>query len=341
MKYPCRRIYLYGLLLLTAVFLMGCSKETTSANPSFFDVIQTERSQVTGISVEYLGVTVPLEADSVDWILNSFESAAFVEQLEEDPFTESEYIMSIETADSSKVYPICWFNAKSFDENGKITGYADRRFDVKVDGSWYVFRQDAETYWNEDSMEIHYKKAAREAGIRYPERYKLEGFDGETNVCTSGSSGIGYPVTKATAQSIVQEADILILASFIDYEYVLTNSSDPERYNRMFKVQVEEVIKGEEIPETILIEPIEGTDAKILDGRRYVSYAYREAPDLKSDTLYLLSLSKNDMNGIYYMEDEVSATAVVQNGITYPRYNTEYHPFYKQNLEELLSTSSR
>lgn len=332
-----RRWHTIGLgvfLLLAAAIWTGCSETKETAGTTFYEVIQTEKSQVTGISVEYLGVTVSLQEDAVDRILSSFESAAFVEKLQEDPFTESEYVLIIETADSSCTYPICWFTGKALDENGKIAGYADRRFDVYADGSWYVFQQDSETYWNEDCMEIHFNRAAQKAGITIPTRYIMDGYDGEIQRIEDRYSN--DPVTSATAESIVQEADILILATFIDSEYHMTYSSHHQ--DRVSRVQVEEVLKGENIPATILVQG-EGTTVWEMksDGRRCVLYPDRENPDFKEDTLYLLCLCEADQTEVYRLYDSVQGSAVVQDGITYPRYNTEYHPFYRQNLEELLS----
>lgn len=94
--------------------------------------------------------------------------------------------------------------------------------------------------------------------------------------------------------------------------------------------------KGGEMPETIYIQPMLGTVARISDdGKKRVVYGERQLPDLKQDTLYLLCLDESDIEGVYYLGENYSDSAVVLDGITYPRYNTEYHPFYKQSLEEL------
>ena len=78
------------------------------------------------------------------------------------------------------------------------------------------------------------------------------------------------------------------------------------------------------------------------DGSLHVNETHTYDPPLEEGQRYLFCLvyeegwgTKDKPYGIYRIPFGVYGSAVIAEGKTYPRFNTEYHPFYGCTLEEL------
>lgn len=350
--FPLLLCILYAMAVSSAVFSQHDDRSGSNhpvEDIDFYDLIGLQRSDITGLSVQMLGTHVKLEMGFTEEILDSFELAACVEVLEEEPFTESECILSIESESRIESYAICWFNGLAFDENGKQNGYADRRFDVLIDGTWYVFRQDEETYWNEDKMVLAYKKSARLADIDIPVRYQRDGYDqellhygyGSLVYPDNGRWACRYDISRETAEEIIRRSKQVVLAECVGEVYVLwKNTESVKAYQKAFKMRTQETVKGNEFETLFYVETNSDTGKDhIWNGRREIWYPCWETPDFKRGETYLLCLYQDndalDSYELYGFSNEITDCAVVYDDVTYPRYNTEYHPFYKIKLDEI------
>ena len=78
------------------------------------------------------------------------------------------------------------------------------------------------------------------------------------------------------------------------------------------------------------------------EGGVAVQYTHTYDPMLETETEYLFCLDYEDgwgteeiPYGIYVVEAGVYGSAINCDGMLYPRFNTEYHPFFERTLDEL------
>lgn len=314
------------VLLLLLIYTLH-QFEPPVSSPNFYELTGLKREQIITTYAQHNDIKIPLDNDVQTRILDSLDLATPSEALTTEPFTPSDYSLVFET-DAGEYQPfICWFSGRSYDAaDYHFTGYHDRRFDVCVNGIWYVFRQDETVYWNDHLTELSFYTMAQRNHIALPKQYELDGYDGEPKSFDAHTAAPTYQIEQLTAQQVIGEADLVILASFEGYEEI----DQDKRICRVSRVHIEEVIKGDVLPETLLVDL--GTKVETISHKRYVTYSFREAPDLKTDDLYLLCLKKEAVDGVYKPTSEIYATGVVLDDTIYPRFNTEIHPLYQQPL---------
>ena len=334
--------YVLCLGVMCLAMLISC-KDTYTEIPTGLEVLGFEREAVQGIHIEYLGVSVKLDQEDQNQIMSCFESATFVEKMKVEPFNESEFVLSIESETQVLTYPICWFNAKQFDEEENVVGDLDRRFDILIQDEWYVFQQSQDTYWNEDKMINAFYKAIRQEDVQLPDRYIIEGFDAENNPeSKNGFWTINHLIPRvndSSAYDIIDEAEIVIIGVFEGYGLDYRPNFHNEIYEGVRKIQVTEVLKGDDIKDSIYIESQFGLT--VVNGRKHIFYPPREIPEMRIGESYLMCLREEEClrkytePDLYRVTDDMIARAVIVDNTTYPCYNTEYHPFYKVNVDDI------
>ncbi len=141
---------------------------------------------------------------------------------------------------------------------------------------------------------------------------------------------------KKEIESIIQAADYVVVGSLTDYHDMVFGA--PNVYRKIFKVKIDEVLKGKIDDEEIYVYP-EMADMTI-NGVTYASYPCLEAPDIQEGKSYLLCLTKTSEENVFRLTEEIAACAVIQDEVTYPRYNTEFHPFYNIEMRQIRNWSS-
>lgn len=316
---------------------------------SIFGLFRHTPKEAVAIHIEYLGVSIELNEEDKDEILECFEAATLREAIQTEPFNESEFILSIEWEKETKEYPICWFNAKKFNGDSVI-GDLDRRFDILIDDQWYVFDQDEKLYWNEDKLYRAFYMADALENVKLPKRYILDGYDAEPFVDMYYNNGFATinqylsEVNEMKAEEILEEAQYVIVGTMEGTELLREVNLWNQRFEEVEKIHVEEVLKGEGVEEYLYIRGTYGMH--MVNGIKYITYPPREAPMLKTGTRYLICLSEtNEIFGSraewkFYTYDGggTADRAVIKDEITYPCYNTEYHPFYNIPMENIRET---
>ena len=339
-----------ALILLCIFALTACKQKKLTG---FFELVEFSKEEVTAICVEYDGVQATLTNINKERILESLEKATPIRVLETEVFREEPYVMYFETADGDITMPFCWFDGKGIvnDEYGYHVEYLDRRFDVQVDGTWYEYEQSDEQYWNGEKTVKAFNQAASMAGKKARKQYEIDGYDSEMQ--RKVFDAYFQPGTigpyDSTAEELMDESEIVVLAELSSYEERIRGHVERGR-EVVPVVTVKEVLKGDNVPETlpIICEESIAPRVYIMEDesgveKRVALYVGREQPPLQEGELYLLCLQKpgegpynNEYyEGCYQVVGDICGTAKVIDGVTYPRYNTEYHPFYQRKVEEL------
>lgn len=304
----------------------------------FYELLDLDMDRISGIYVKYLGVEVELTQEYKNDILECFDLAKSNIRMKDSPFRPSEYTLSIELSGERIILPICWFNGKIYEEDS--IEYIDRRFDVYSNGFWYSYLQNDTIFWNEDKLESAFEECCKQSNIHIPDRYKLEGYDKTFDLSNQGRESAKYNVSEIGLEEILNTAEYVVAGTSLGYdEWIESEDENVLLSKNVFKFRIDESYKGNLQNEVITILPLFGVS--YTNGKSTIRYPFVENPDLIEGETYLLCLDDCPVGGHYNITDEFAGCGIIHEGITYPRYNTENHPFYKVNLEEIREYCSK
>ena len=92
------------------------------------------------------------------------------------------------------------------------------------------------------------------------------------------------------------------------------------------------------LPEEILLQSSLPYGETVRAGKTYILYPPAEAPAFREGERVLLCLL--DTAEGYYLVNPVCGSARLWGSTTFPRYNTQAHPFYGQSVEALRAHAS-
>ena len=290
----------------------------------FFDLLGVQREKVISVQLLYGQAEIPLSENEQIRLLESLDQAQRQPEKEESQgYRPSEFTVQINTEQKAYDLKFYWFSGKRYEDN-RFAAYTDRRFDVEIGGKYYSFLQQDTAYWNEDLSRQAFQGAVMRGEAQ--EQYVLDGYDGKVIAHDMGVPE-GAQDMNISCESVFAESDIVMIGHFTgNYQLEDTGHKNPV-------FQVEEVWKSECDPgsEIALREWPYGENTH--EGKTYMHYPPIELPSFIENERYLLCLQ--DTAEGYRLTKGVCGSARIWKQSTYPRYNTEFHPFFSKSLEEL------
>ena len=294
-------------------------------------LIGIDISQPYEIYIAYQGVEVSLDSVDEDRLKSALEKMRYKgKKKETHGFSPSEYSLILKQDGISSNAVFYWFTGRAaLSSKGGTYYYPDRRVDVTVGDECFSFEQDEIAFWNEDLCRSAFDKAVKQLGI--DGRYKIDGYDRQKSmggIDTFDGEGIdGINWSKVSTQELIDNSDYIIL---VNWKGKKTDSLGFV-YNQF---EVIECIKGE-LEEKQFIEVIKGVQSTGVawDGKSYIYYEPVYFPEYQTEKVYILCLVKTEE--VYDVVGGMFGSGVIDEGIVYPRYNTEYHPLYNIPIEEI------
>lgn len=333
-----------SIVLCLFVFLIGCRKEDDQSR-SFFSLSGFNKEQVCSITVTYHGATVSLPSSHLETLLSSLEAAEIDGEGREsnEPFRICPYQFTFCTDEEEYAIDFCWFDGMVYktDVNVPYEPILDHRFDAMLYGKWYTFYQTGETTWNSLVLKQIFDKLAAQQNVEVIPDYEWNGYDAEIHDI-EGSNGfpIGSQYYDANAKEAIDAADTVIVGTFVELLPYDKDTYVPLSSKQM--VKIEEVLKGDVQVNDVIPIYNRFFVMEMEDGSLHVNETHTYDPPLEEGQRYLFCLvyeegwgTKDKPYGIYRIPFGVYGSAVIAEGKTYPRFNTEYHPFYGCTLEEL------
>lgn len=305
---------------------------TQRPNPAdgFWSVVDICPEDLEDISIQYGDVTAPLTEADQKRLVQALDEAVFTSETQEsEPLTPSEYPLIFRHNGEETALIFYWFSGiRPLDQKTALFEYVDRRFDIIVGSTRYIFTQSEDSFWNEEISRLAFNNAA--AASQQPLRYQLDGYDFVSVGNYEDPSIPGISWFGASAEELIQASDQVVIATCTGYEPL---SAGLHRGNHWFEIDT--VIKGDEhTGSQLTIWQWQYGDGTAHDGRKFVSYPPVCLPFFEKGTQYLLCLQGNSTDG-YVITGGPFGSGVIYEEIVYPRYNTLYHPFYHISIADL------
>lgn len=312
-----RKISPLFLLLLLLAFCLSAPR----APQTLLEALSLTPEAVQSVYLSYGKYRVPLRKADQSELLAIFAAAQRRPQREEaQGWRPSDYTVHLVTDRQTYDLTLYWFTGRN-----EQYAYADRRFDAEWQGHYYSFEQPQERYWNEDVVTATFQQAAAASGLG--ERWELDGYAGRLTLIDQGPLA-GLDALTSTPEAIMDQADVVLTADFTG-EYRCN-----DRGWRVPLFKVAEVWKAAAaLPKAILLQSSLPYGETVREGKTYILYPPAEAPAFREGERVLLCLL--DTAEGYYLVNPVCGSARLWGSTTFPRYNTQVHPFYGQSVEAL------
>ncbi len=335
-----KHIKLWLLLVVLCVSIIVAPLMWKSKNHTALDTFMYTIEDVSKISLSYQEYTVYLTEKQVNDLINMFKSAEVEAEGRENniPFHTCPYKLTLWTEHGKYPVEICWFDGVAFDldVNHSTVEVLDNRFDMKIESKWYTFRQTSETRWNSLILQDMFERLALEQNIDVTPTFERDGYDGE--VVKYNDYPKGYQYIRMSADDIIRSSDYVIIGTFLRNEEMDQGTYVPLSSKQI--VKVEDVLKGSLSSGDEISIKCDFYEQLTKNNTKVVNYTHVYDPMMVEGEEYLLCLNyetnwgtEENPYGIYVIEGGVYGSATVIEGYTYPRFNTEYHPFYKVSIQ--------
>lgn len=339
-----------ALLLVSMVLMWGCKSDS-----SFWHTLGVKESSGISIEAEYHQTTVPLLNADQEQIIDFLNSLTIKPNPTSGPFSFSAFSLVFRSETAEKEARIRFFNGigRPEGEYPLAFEFIDNRIDFEIDGKLYAFESNSGLHLTEEMMIEMFNQGARRQGM--PMMWEVDGFSQGIYTQVPYPSDIGAGLTLPLLEFDCQKAswcDILDSCDFVAaVEYVgpVTGTLWGRYYVEGFRIH--KVYKNSDNAENklsekhiilddfLFLENVSRIIPKDSPGKNepvlVKNYPHPCMPDYIAGEIYLVCLTSSHYSQGLIPAIGPARIAVIKEGILFPCYNTELHPFIGLKETEL------
>lgn len=323
------------IIILLPLCLAFCLLLSSSSR-SFWDQLGVPSDSIDEIHFSYRDQSIPLDQFAMNQFIHALSQSEPARIEENHEFTPSDIDVTFLSGNQKVQVTFYWFPYIA-----KLEGFEDvmidasetesfypligNRFDAVINGKKYHYRFTSSDVWTEEMAHSSYNRIA--SVNHFPTTAKIDG-------CDRGYTQAGlFSAKPYTLNEILSESSLIFLGTYEGdcRRKPYTDASYTIDWDRFY---IQEILKG--TSESLWYElPTDRKGSFFQDAwnRMCAAYPAVYAPNFQTDEVYLICCIQNSEGYDQYFGQY--STAVLEDGVLFPRFNTEDHPFYNISLQEV------